>query len=221
MNIRATELFPFAQYGGSYTGSNHQADWKKDAWLTKEAHNFPLQYEVITQRVIVHVSEVNILNSETHIVCQRPNVFNVPYDSDSYLMMELTVGNCRRDSHRQQSSVTNTINDIQQISNLKITDTIETNFLQDYLPKVNIDSSVNNIGTIRQKQSITIFTNFILWLTKQTNFGHYWTSSIGRIKLSSFIINQNYNSPNFLSNFTILTYKHSTKFLPKCHSIFC
>jgi len=28
MNIRATELFPFAQYGGSYTGSYHQADDK-------------------------------------------------------------------------------------------------------------------------------------------------------------------------------------------------
>jgi hypothetical protein len=26
MNVRATELFPFAQYGGSYTGSYHQAD---------------------------------------------------------------------------------------------------------------------------------------------------------------------------------------------------
>ncbi len=91
MNIRATELFPFAQYGGSYTGGYHQADWEKDKWLTKEAENFPLQYEVTTQKVIVRVSDVNDLNSETHIVCQRPNVFNVPYDSDSYLMMELTV----------------------------------------------------------------------------------------------------------------------------------
>jgi hypothetical protein len=55
MNIRATELFPFAQYGGSYTGSYHQADWEKDSWLTKEAQNFPLQYEVTTQSVIVRV----------------------------------------------------------------------------------------------------------------------------------------------------------------------
>ncbi len=53
MNIRATELFPFAQYGGSYTGGYHQADWEKDKWLTKEAENFPLQYEVTTQKVIV------------------------------------------------------------------------------------------------------------------------------------------------------------------------
>ena len=50
MNIRATELFPFAQYGGSYTGGYHQADWEKDKWLTKEAENFPLQYEVTTQK---------------------------------------------------------------------------------------------------------------------------------------------------------------------------
>jgi len=113
---------------------------------------------------------VNDLNSETHIVCKRPNVFNVPYDSDSYLMMELTVGNCRRESKRLHSSVTNAINDIQQISNLKITNPIETNFLQDYLTKVDIDSSVNNIGTIRQKRSIPVFTNFILWLTKADEF---------------------------------------------------
>ncbi len=71
--------------------------------MTKEAQNFPLQYEVTTQKVIVRVSDVNDLNSETYIVCQRPNVFNVPYDYDSYLMMELTVGICRRDSHQQQS----------------------------------------------------------------------------------------------------------------------
>ncbi len=111
-----------------------QADWENNKWLTTEAQNFPLQYEVTTQRVIVRISDVNDLNSETHIVCERPNVFNVPYDSDSYLMMELTVGNCRRDSKRLQSSVANAINDIQEISNLKITDPDETNFLQDYLP---------------------------------------------------------------------------------------
>jgi hypothetical protein len=97
-------------------------------------------------------------------------VFNVPYDSDFYLMMELTIGNCRRDSHRLQSSVSNTIIDIQQFSNLKITDTIEKNFLQDYLPKLDVDSSVNNIGTIRQKRSIPIFANFIQWLTKADDF---------------------------------------------------
>jgi hypothetical protein len=85
-------------------------------------------------------------------------------------MMELTVGNCRRDSQRLQSSVANAVNDIQQISNLKITDTIETNFLQDYLPKVDIDSSVNTIGTIRQKRSAPIFANFIQWLSKADDF---------------------------------------------------
>ena len=138
--------------------------------MTTEAQNFPLQYEFTTQRVIVRVSNVNDLNSETHIVCQRPNVFNVPYDSDSYLMMELTVSNCRRDSQRLQSSVANALNDIQQISNLKITDTIETNFLQDHLPKVDIDSSVNTIGMIRQKRSAPIFANFIQWLSKADDF---------------------------------------------------
>jgi len=71
MKVRATALFPFAQYGGSYNGSYHQADWEKNSWLTTEAQNFPLQYEVTTQRVIVRVSNVNNLNSETHIVCQN------------------------------------------------------------------------------------------------------------------------------------------------------
>ncbi len=111
-----------------------------------------------------------MLHQKTYVVCQRPNVFNVPYDSDSYLMMELTVGNCRRDSHRLQSSVNNAINNIQQISNLKITDTTETNFLQDYLPKIDSDSSVNNIGTIRKKRSLPIFTNFILWFKNADDF---------------------------------------------------
>ncbi len=136
---------------------------------------------------------MNDLNSETRIVCQRPNVFNVPYDSDSYLMMELTTGNCRRDSHRLRSSVTNAINDIQQISNLKITDTIETSFLLDYLPKVDIDSSVNNIGTIRQKRSIPIFTN--------------WTSNTAKTKQFSLIMIQTYDLQNFLKIFTVLIYK--------------
>jgi hypothetical protein len=138
--------------------------------LTKEAQNFPLQYEVTTQKVNVRVWDVNDLNSEIYIVCQRPNVFNVPYDSDSYLMMELTVGNCRRDSHWLRSSVNSAINDIQQISNLKSTDTTDTNLLQDYLPKIDIDSSVNNIGTIRQKRSLLFFTNFILWLKNADDF---------------------------------------------------
>jgi hypothetical protein len=113
-----------------------QADWEKNSWLTSEAQNFLLQYEVTTQKVISCVSDKDNLNSQTHIVCQRPNVFNVPYDSDSYLMMELTVGNCKRDSNRLQLSVTNAINDIQRISNLKITDTVESNFLQDYFQKL-------------------------------------------------------------------------------------
>jgi hypothetical protein len=119
--------------------------------LTLEAQNFPFQYEVTTQKVIDQVSDKDDLISETHIICQRPKVFNVPYDSDSYLIMELTVGNCKRDTGRLQASVANAINDIQQIANLKITDTHETNYLQNYLPKVDIDSAVNNIGSIRQK----------------------------------------------------------------------
>jgi hypothetical protein len=110
------------------------------------------------------------LNSETYIVCQRPNVFNVPYDSDSYLMMELTAGNCKGDIAQLQSSVANAIDDIQQISNLKITDTQETDFLQNYLPKVDIDSLVNNIGTIQQKRNIPLLANFVRWLTKADEF---------------------------------------------------
>ena len=33
------------------------------------------------------------------IACQKPNVFHVPNDSDSYVMMELTVGNFKRFSN--------------------------------------------------------------------------------------------------------------------------
>jgi hypothetical protein len=40
MNVKASKLFPFAQYGGSYTGSYHQADWEANSWLTTEAQNF-------------------------------------------------------------------------------------------------------------------------------------------------------------------------------------
>jgi hypothetical protein len=85
-------------------------------------------------------------------------------------MMELTVGNCKRDSGKLQSSVTNAIDGIQQISNLKITNTKETNFLQDYLPKIDIDSPVNNIGTIQKKQSVSLLSNFVRWLTKADDF---------------------------------------------------
>jgi hypothetical protein len=89
------------------TGGYHQADWEKNSWLTAEAHNFPLQYEVTTEKVIICVTDKDNFNLETHIVCQTQNVFNVPYNSDSYLMMELTVDCCKRDSGRLQSSVTN------------------------------------------------------------------------------------------------------------------
>jgi hypothetical protein len=50
-------------------GSYNQADWEKNKWLTTEAQNFPLQYEVTTQGVIARVSDVNNLNSETHTKC--------------------------------------------------------------------------------------------------------------------------------------------------------
>jgi len=63
MNVRASQLFPYGLYGGSYTGSYHQADWEADSYPTKEAQNFPLQYEVITQRVIVCVSDKDNLIS--------------------------------------------------------------------------------------------------------------------------------------------------------------
>jgi hypothetical protein len=168
-------LFPFAQYGGSYTGGYHQADWETNSWLTTEAQNFPLQYEVTIQKVIVRVSDKDNLNSETHIVCQRPNVFNVPYDSDSYLMMELTVGNCKRDSNRLQLSVANAINDIQQISNLKITDSNETNFRQDYLKKDQIPFSQISFNSLQ----------------KLMHFGLYWISSTDRTKQFSFTMTQN------------------------------
>ena len=47
-------------------------------------------------------------------------------------MMEVTVGNSKQDSNRLQLSVTNAIDDIQQVSNLKITNKQEPNFLQNY-----------------------------------------------------------------------------------------
>jgi hypothetical protein len=116
-------------------------------------------------------------------------------------MMELTTGNCRRDSHRLQSSVANAINDIQQISNLQITDTIETNFLQDYLPKVDIDSSVNNIGTIRQKRSIPIFANFINWLTKADEFWSLLDIQYRQNKTVFFHHDPNQKPSQLLTNF--------------------
>ncbi len=171
--------------------------------MTKEAQNFPLQHEVTTQKVIVHVSDVNNLNSETYIVCQRPNVFNVPYDSDSYLMMDLTVGNCRRDSHRLQSLVNNAINDIQQISNLKITDTVETFFCKIIFQKL-ILTPLSIILAQLDRNNLYQFSQISSygWRTQMT-FGPYWTSSIDRIKLYFSTMNQSYNLPIFLSNFTI------------------
>jgi hypothetical protein len=53
------------------TGGYHQADWEKNSWLTAEAHNFPLQYEVTTEKVIICVTNKDNFNSETHIVCKH------------------------------------------------------------------------------------------------------------------------------------------------------
>jgi hypothetical protein len=75
--------------------------------------------------------------------------------------MELTVGNCKRDSNRLQSSVTSAMDDIQQISNLKITDKQEPDFLQNYPPKVHFDTPVNNIGSVIDKRSFSLVANFI------------------------------------------------------------
>jgi hypothetical protein len=213
-------LFPFAQYGGLYTGSYHQADWEANSWLTTEAQNFPFQYEVTTQKSIVRVSDKDDLNSETYIVCQRPNVFNVPYDSDSYLMMELTAGNCKGDIAQLQSLVANAIDDIQQISNLKITDTQETDFLQNYLPKVDIDSLVNNIGTIQQKRSIPLLNNFVRWLTKAEEFWSLLDIQYRQNKTVFFHREPTLKSSDLLSQFHDVYTNLINKTQFKCHSIF-
>jgi hypothetical protein len=84
---------------------------------------------------------------------------------------------------------------------LKITDTIETNFLQDYLPKVDIDSSVNNIGTIRQKRSIPIFTNFIHWLVKADDFWSLLDIQYRQNKTVFFHHDPNLRPSKLLENF--------------------
>ena len=85
-------------------------------------------------------------------------------------MMELTVGNYKQDSNRLQLSVTNAIDDIHQISNLKITVKQEPNYLQNYPPKVHFDTPVNNIGSVIDKRSFSLVANFIHWLTKADEF---------------------------------------------------
>jgi len=85
-------------------------------------------------------------------------------------MMELTVGNYKQDSNRLQLSVTNAIDDIHQISNLKITDQQKPNFLQNYLPQDDFETPVNNFGSVRDKRSVSLVAIFIHWLTKDDEF---------------------------------------------------
>ena len=85
-------------------------------------------------------------------------------------MMELTDGNGKWDSTRLQSSVTNAIHDTQQILNLIITNKQEPNFLQNYLPTIDFETPVNNIGSVRDKRSILLVANFMHWLTKADEF---------------------------------------------------
>jgi hypothetical protein len=84
--------------------------------------------------------------------------------------MELTVGNCKQDSKILQSSVTNAIDDIQQISNLKITNQQNPNFLRNYLPHVDFETPVNNIGSVRDKLSVSLVVNVNHWLTNADEF---------------------------------------------------
>ncbi len=104
------------------------------------------------------------------IICQRPNVFNVPYDSDCYLMMELAFGNCTWDMDRLDSAVKHAIGDIQEISNLKITNTAEPNFLQNYLPIYDFQPPIKNSGSVRQKRFISLIANSVRLLMNADKF---------------------------------------------------
>ena len=57
--------------------------------ITVCSHNSKINHLIHGQRGIKFCS----------IDCQKPNVFNVPNDSGSYVMMELTVGNFIRFSN--------------------------------------------------------------------------------------------------------------------------
>ena len=116
-------------------------------------------------------------------------------------MMELTVGNCKRDSNRLQLSVTSVIDDIQQISNLKITDKQEPDFLQNYPPKVHFDTPVNNIGSVIDKRSVSLVANFIHWLTKADEFWPLLDIQYRQNKNVTFCHKQNMQPAELLMQF--------------------
>jgi hypothetical protein len=133
------DIFKYIRYGGSYTGSNHKADWEKDSYLMSDIDKFPLIYHQPAGEFTLRLADKNDLDKLDYIMCQQnlPPAQLMPISPPKDAFMTLASHACKRDIQAIESQTDYTIQEIFAITNLNFTITTDpqwTNFFPQLIP---------------------------------------------------------------------------------------
>ena len=62
-NARTNSPFPNVEYGGSYHGAKHLADWDRDSFLIDIAQNYPLIYKYPVGNFVLCLADILLQRS--------------------------------------------------------------------------------------------------------------------------------------------------------------
>jgi len=160
-NARDHSPFPSIQYGGTYTGSAHAADWDRDSFLTDMAPAFPLVYKHPKYNFILRLADKNDRNIKENIICEKDKELTpLTYSDETNQYIQMAIHQCKRDLPALTSNTEFTLQEIRRVTTLKFTYNSNPDGWTNYLPNVDYppDTKRKKRSLKRNKRFLTMAT---------------------------------------------------------------
>ena len=129
------DLFKIIFYGGQYTGKKHHGNWN-DPHVLQALTLFPAVYMNSEQGFYLKVADINDLNQEVHIICEKIITPKSSKDPQHAFFTQSALHSCQRDLSTLQSATTFAIAELQALTTLNFTFLENSQDLINFLPKI-------------------------------------------------------------------------------------
>jgi hypothetical protein len=153
-NARTNSPFPTVEYGGSYHGAKHVADWDRDSFLIDLAQNYPLIYKYPVGNFVLRLADTSDKLFKDFIMCEKDrDTLRSDTNNENNMLVQLAIHNCKRDMPSIVASTDTTLQEIQSVTTLTLNMSNNTPDWHIFFPQFNT-SHIN-----RQKRSAPYFRN--------------------------------------------------------------
>ena len=160
-NARTLSPYDRIQYGGGYPDKKHLGLWESDAYLQKEAYHYPLIYKYPGGDFVLRLADINDMNYQDHIMCEKDPVINPePNPDEQNWLTMLAIHACKREQNSLVANSQYTLKEVGSVTTLNFTLSAEEPDWSSFFPQfASQNPSESNQRSHRQTRHIGFGTH--------------------------------------------------------------